>query len=70
MSSFDPGLGSQALSTTIPDDSSGIATFYNVEKPGTYALEMVYDYAGEPSSDCADILKTLSNTVAITFVIE
>ena len=46
MSSFDPGLGSQALSTTIPDDSSGIATFYNVEKPGTYALEMVYDYAG------------------------
>lgn len=69
-SSFDPGLGSQALSTTMPDGTSGIATFYNIEKPGTYALEMVYDYVGEPSSDCADILKAPSNTAAVTFVIE
>lgn len=69
-SSFDPGLGSQALSTTIPDDTSGIATFYNVEKPGTYVLEMVYDYAGESSSDCADILNAPSNTATVTFIIE
>jgi len=70
MSSFDPGLGSQALSTTIPDDTSGIATFYNIGEPGTYTLEIVYDYAGEPSSDCTDILKAPTNTAAVTFVIE
>ena len=69
-SSFDPGLGVQALSTTIPEGSSGMATFYNVEELGQYKIELVYEYVGEPSSDCADILKSPTNTATVTFTVE
>ncbi|KKU44426.1 MAG: hypothetical protein UX61_C0001G0027, partial [Parcubacteria group bacterium GW2011_GWA2_46_7] len=61
MSGFDPGLDAEALSTTMPEDTSGIATFYNIEKPGQYELWLVYEYTGEPSDDCTDTIKGPTN---------
>ena len=68
-SSFDPGLGAWALDTTVPEDSSAMATFYNVGEPGQYALELVYEYTGVPSTDCADVFSGPTNPVPVTFAV-
>lgn len=68
-SSLDPGLGAMAFDTTIPEDTSGMATFYNVEKPGQYALELMYEYTGSPSTDCANVFLGPTNSMSITFTV-
>lgn len=69
-SSFDPGLGVEALSITKPDGTSGIATFYNVQEPGEYEATLVYEYVVEPSDDCKDVLRGSISAPAITFTVE
>jgi|SRR3989344_1350874 len=65
----DPGLGARTLTTTALEDGTGIVTFYNVEKPGQYALELVYRYVGPDSSDCQSVFKGPSNAVNINFTV-
>lgn len=65
-SSFDPGLGVQALRTTALEDGSGTVTFYNVETPGDYALEMVYEYPGPSRPDCAAVFKGPTSVATAT----
>lgn len=66
-SSFDPGLGAQAIRTTALEDGSGAGTFYNVETPGDYALEMVYEYPGPSRTDCANVFQGPTNTATASF---
>lgn len=68
-SSLDPGLGVQALRTTALEDGSGMVTFYNVETPGEYALEMVYEYPGPSRPDCATVFKGSTNIATATFTV-
>lgn len=68
-SSDDPGLGAQALYTTALDNTSGLATFYNIEPLGTYQIEMAYEYPGEPSADCSDVFKGAINTAIVSFTV-
>lgn len=69
-SEFDPGLGVQALSITMPDETSGSATFYNVADPGQYEIQMVYEYVAGASDNCKNILEGKTNTATITFKVE
>lgn len=70
VSSFDPGLNSQALSTTMPDDTTGLATFYNIEEPGQYKIDLVYEYVGEPSDECENIFDGPTNVATVKFKVE
>ena len=65
----DPGLGARALSTTVLEDDTGIVTFYNVEEPGRYALELAYLYTGPEFPECDRVFKGPSNTVNVTFTV-
>ena len=69
-STLDPGLGVEALSTTMPDDTSGNATFYNVEDPGSYVIDLVYEYVAGPSDNCQNIFNGATNTATVTFTVE
>ena len=69
-SSFDPGLDAQALSTTMPEDTIGLDTFYNIEEPGQYEVDLVYEYVGEPSDECENILDGSTNVATVTFKVE
>jgi len=68
-SSLDAGLGALAFDTTVADGTSGLATFFNVGEPGEYELDLVYEYAGAPSSDCANVFAGPTNPVSITFTV-
>jgi len=67
----DPGLGARALTTTTleKDTDTGIVTFYNVEEPGEYSLEISYEYLGPKSSDCRRVFGGPTNTANITFAV-
>jgi len=65
----DPGLGARALATTALENDTGIVTFYNVEEPGEYALELVYRYVGPASSDCPSVFEGPSNTANVIFTV-
>lgn len=69
-SEYDPGLGAQALSTTMPDGTAGIATFYNVEKPGQYEIQLAYEYVAGSSEKCKDILTGKTNVTTVLFKVE
>lgn len=69
-SEFDPGLGAEALGATMPDGTSGLVTFYNVHKPGSYEIGLVYEYAGKPSDKCKDILSGPTNEVTVRFIVQ
>lgn len=66
-SQADAGLGKQALKTTALDDGRGLSTFYDVETPGDYAVELVYEYAGPESSDCSLIFSGATNSATVNF---
>ena len=68
-SSEDPGLKAQALYTTALDKTSGLATFYGVQLPGTYQIELAYEYLGEPSADCSDVFRGITNTATVSFTV-
>jgi len=70
VSSFDPGLNSQALDTTMPDDTIGLVTFYNIEEPGLYKIDLVYEYVGEPSDECENIFDGPTNVATVKFKVE
>lgn len=67
---YDPGLGVQALGTTMPDGTAGIATFYNVEKPGQYEIQLAYEYVAGSSEKCKDILTGKTNVATVLFKVE
>lgn len=69
-SSFDPGLDTEALSTTRPDNTSGIATFYGLAEPGEYKIELVYEYTAGPTDDCRDIFSGQTNGATVIFKVE
>lgn len=68
-SMVDEGLGGQALQTTASDDGRGIATFYDVQKPGNYTLEVIYEYPGSKSPDCPSVFKGGTNTASASFTV-
>jgi hypothetical protein len=70
VSSFDPGLNANALSTTMPDETSGITTFYNVNELGRYEIGLAYNYVAGPSGDCVNVLGGPTNTATVTFTIQ
>ncbi len=68
-SSVDRGLGGQALKTTALDNDRGKATFYDVERPGDYEVELVYEYPGPSSSDCPDVFEGKTSPATATFTV-
>ena len=69
VSRVDPGLGRQALRTTTLEDGRGIGMFYDVETPGDYNLELIYEYPGPPFAGCPSIFQGATNIVRATFTV-
>lgn len=68
-SSEDPGLGAAALSASALDDTRAMTTFYDVSAPGAYSVEVTYAYPGEPSAECAEVLKSATAPATATFTV-
>lgn len=69
-SSFDPGLGSEALYVNVVDNIFADTTFYDIGVPGNYSVELAYEYVGNDSDTCASIYSDKTNTATINFTIE
>lgn len=68
-SSYDPGLDSEILYTTAMDGTSGITTFYDIGKPGDYALEMAYHYQAGATEKCIPVYEKIMTTETIYFTV-
>ena len=68
-SSEDPGLGARALSTVAVEGTAGMATFYNIKLPGTYKIDVAYEYTGGFSADCSNIFKGATNITTVSFIV-
>lgn len=68
-SEVDEGLGKWALKTTAPDNGRGTATFYDVETPGNYELEVMYEYSGGRSPECPSVFEGRTNIASAIFTV-
>lgn len=69
VSSEDPGLHARTLDAMTASGTAGVATFYNIALPGTYKVDVAYEYPGEASPSCADVFKGMTNTATVSFVV-
>lgn len=69
-SSYDPGIEAQALHTSEINGISAMTTFYSVEEPGEYEIQMNYEYSGNDSSDCSAIFQGQTNAATVNFIVE
>lgn len=68
-SAEDPGLGAEALSATAVDGSAGKTAFYDISKPGTYAVRVAYRHDGKPSDACKNVFTKMTNTADVSFTV-
>ena len=69
-SSYDPGIEAQALHTSEVDGIYADATFYSIQEPGSYEVQVVYEYPGEASDDCSAVFQGQTNNATVNFVVE
>jgi len=69
-SSYDPGIEAQALHTSEVDGIYADATFYSIQEPGNYEVQVAYQYPGEVSDDCQAVFMGQSNSATVNFTIE
>ena len=67
VSTQDPGLGARALYAIRIDGTAGMSTFYAIEQPGEYEVQVAYEYEGESSTECENIYMGPTNTSTVTF---